>query len=440
MKNSTKTNIYKLKRFFLFLTISIINILFVFSSCKKDEDSLLGLNFMQSSDNINLDSKTFDIKCSTSKIDSIANSKKYCPLGLLQDPIFGLVKADMAFQLKLSVANTDFKGIKNDNLKSLELHLYNYSCYGDSMANQNIKVYRLKKDLDAKKTYYSNYQFSTAETDMQFICDATIKYDTSRVIKIQLPMWLAEEFINSANKPHFVSDTTFIEYFKGLYLTSDVAAAGSGCIFTMQTNSAKSKLVMTYKKDSVVNYEFLLDAEKAIVSTLSRDFTSASQDIQNAINNTTDVVSSCFVQGLGGLQTKISFSGIDTLFKQPDNKKVAINRAKIIFKIKNTDIEQFPSPSILYLITIAPNGTQTLISDFIASSTVYDGTYNKTNNTYSFNVTNFVQEMVKDSTKIKDLYLLPAPERNAASPHRVEFYGNSGDDNKVRLEILYSYR
>jgi hypothetical protein len=277
---------------------------------------------------------------------------------------------------------------------------------------------------------------------MDFIAETPIRRDTAGVLIIKLPISLAEEFINPAHIPDFVSDSTFIKYFKGLYLTASNNLTSAGCIFTTQPANTKSKMVMTYQKaGQKMDFEFLFAQNFALFSTISHDFSFASQDLQTAISDTINAAAHCFVQGLGGLQTKINFDGIDTLFEQSDNKKIAINRAKLVFKIKNTDITNFPPPSTLYLIYIDhTNGNQMLINDFIASSDIFDGKYDETTQTFSFNITNFVQSMIKGASQVKDLYLLPAPERNIASPHRVEFFANSVDDNKVKLEIYYSYR
>lgn len=420
-----------MKNFLTIFIIFFISLIFTFS-CKNEEDSLLGENFMQDSDLINCESICFDVNCSSMLMDSIINTKTFCSIGSFYDPIFGFVKANLAFQIKPTQTKVDFSNVEVVNL---ELFLQKYSIYGDSLCTQNFKVYRLLKDLDDTKTYYSNYQINSS--DIQEITQFSITNDT--LIKIQLPITLAEEF--KTNQGKFDSEKDFIEYFKGIYITSSDDFLGKGCIYTLLPTHINSKMVLSYKvkTDTVKetkSLEFLVDSKMAFFTTTSHDFSKAQQEVQTAISNISVKNEVCYIQGLGGIKTKFNFSGLDTIFK---NKKIAINRAKLILHIKNQeDVKIYPPPKALYLISKDSTGKELLITDFIASENIFDGKYNSNTNTYSFNITTKIQTMLRDG--IQDLYLIPTPERNIASPHRVAFFGNSSDENRAILEIYYSYR
>jgi hypothetical protein len=426
-----KINTYKINLFCIIIFSLIISV----TACKKDDDSSIGDNFLQDSDRINFQQKIVDVICSSILTDSIINSNKYAPLGRFYDPKFGFVEGTMAFQIKPGTAIADFNVF--DSIQSVELQICINSCYGDSLTSQNIDVYKLTTALDAAKTYYSNHKINSS--DIQLIKNnIPFVYDTSKVVRLSLPISFAEELLNINNASNYESDEKFIEYFKGFYLCSKDDFATGGGIFTTLPTNEKTKLVITYKSDGVEKtISFKTDTKLKSVSMLTRDYSYAIQEIQDAIADTSNH-QICYIQGLGGVQTKLNFSNLNSEFS---DKNISINRAKLTIHIKNIDdIENYPSPKNLYLVRLDDVGNQYLIQDLLSNSlSIYDGTYHSNEQVYTFNITTEVQSMLK-TNNFYNLYLIPSPERNCMSPHRVCLFGNSNDENKIQLEIYYSYK
>lgn len=418
---------------FNLITITLISLLIIgLSSCKKEEGSLIGMNVIPDSDKIPLFVDTINVECYTQSIDSLAvDDKALSSIGSYIDPIFGFSKASLACQFKLSASKVNFSNVSKIN--SFELHLKLHSCYGDSLSSQNISIYKLLKDLDEKKVYYSNYRINS--NDLELLTTTTISYnpnDSSRIIKLQLPIELAETFINPTNSNHFQSDSTFLSFFKGLYLTTENVSNGGG-IFSFGLLDKNSKMIMYYN-DSL-NFSFTIDSKCAMVKVLEHDYTNASTDLVNALNNTSSLSNLAYIQGLGGLRTKLYLPELRSLI---DSSKISINRAKLFI---NVDVSSstgiFSPPPKLTLMKVSKSGNIVLITDQLINAKAFDGSYNSTTYEYTFNISLHIQELMK-SDESASLFLVPLPARNQATPHRVVIHGNSDEIKRAKLEIYYS--
>lgn len=424
---------YKKKSLKYSISLCIFIFISFLYSCNKDDYASLGNNFISDSEKLNLDSISIPITITSRKIDSIINSNYYIPLGFLNDNVYGYSKASTAFQIKPEIFNIDFSIF--DSIVSLKLQLHLISRYGDSLQTQKIDIYQLTTALDSTKAYYSNYNIPFSSLSL-ILANYEIK-DTSSKLLIELPISFAQELINT-DSINYSSFKKFIDFFKGFYITPSASNTGIGCINTLSFVTDNSKLIMEYynkeKKDTLT---FKFDSETIISSLLEHDYTTASSDLQNALlDNSFNEYS--FIQGLGGIETKISLSPLDSLFK---NKNVVINRAKLKLNVRNYfDIIQFPSPPQLYLIKYNESNEQILIRDLIGGAIdIYGGKYNSTDHCYNFNITAEIQSMLLSNSSY-DFYLMPTPDRNAGFPNRVSLFGNSNDENQAKLEVYYSYK
>lgn len=415
------------------LSILFVVLFFIlgFISCNKDDDSLIGMNIIPGGDRISLFCDTLSVNFYTVKEDNVeVTDKSLSPLGSYIDPVFGFSKASFATQFKLPVSNVDFSKVENVN--SLILNLRLHSVYGDSITSQTVNVYRLNKDLDPAETYTSDFKFQPGE--YQLLTTTTLKLDpsdTTRTVKLELPRELANEFVKSENKDHFKNDSTFKAFFKGLYFET-VDVANGGGVFSFGLTDTKTKMIMKYN-DSL-EFNFLIDSKLALIKMFEQDYTLASTELINAINDNT-LHNYFYVQGLGGVKTKLSFPELETLF---DSTNIAINRARLVVNLKqNTGEDEFAPPVRLTLMKKDSDGNFGFVDDQRLSIKIFDGTYNTTTYSYTFNLTLHIQDLVKGD-KDSEIYLVPLPARDFATPHRAVFYGNIDELKSPKLELYYS--
>lgn len=401
--------------------------LIAFISC-NDKDTNIGLNLMPDSDKISLFADTIGVDCYTVNDDIVSTDERtLSPLGSYFDPIFGFTKAEFVCHTRISSSNVDFSAVQEIN--SLELQLKYSSYYGDPSAAQTVKVYRLKKEVYYDSVYYSN--FTLNESQYEWLASVPLEFNASdSLLKIQLPIALAESFKDPLNKKHFVDNTTFIKFFNGLYVTTEDVASG-GCIYSLNLLHANSKMVMHYN-DSL-KYDFLINNKSAIINMFEHDYGTASAEVQAAVADTTILRNLCFVQSLGGVKTKIKFPKLENYF---DSTNIAINKAQLVITVKTvTDENIFAPPPKMTLVAITQSGKYDFITDYKLNNSYFGGTLKPGEYTYKFNIPFHIQELINGNEDY-GIYLFAADNRTI--PYRAVIHANDNSEKSMRLEIYYS--
>jgi len=398
-----------------------------FYSCNED-DSEIGLGIIPGSDKILLFKDTIGVDCYTVRDDNISTDERtLSPLGSYNDPIFGFSKASFVCQARISSNNVNFDTVQVIN--SLKLHLKYTSFYGDPSATQMVNVYRLKKDIYIDSVYYS--EFSLAPSEYEILCSTPMSFnEADSIMTIELPLSLAESFVNDANSSHFVDNTTFIDFFKGFYITTDNLTTG-GCIFSLNLVDANSKMALYYNDSAV--YNFYINSKSAIINMFEHDYSSALPEIQEALNDTTALYDYCYVQSMGGLKTKIKFPDLQTLF---DSTNIVINKAQLKITIKSgTDEDLFSPPPKMTLVAILESGKYDFITDYKVNNLYFGGSLLSDEYTYIFNIPFHIQELINGNDDY-GIYLFAVDNRT--KPYRSVIHANDNSDKSMKLELYYS--
>lgn len=412
-------------KFRLLLLIPLFSLGLLFSSC-ENEDSALGLGIIPGSDMMDLICDTINVQCYTVLDNNIATDERsLATLGSYIDPEFGFTKASFLFQTRISSNNVDFSEV--EQIQSLELHLkYNFH-YGDKTTPQTLNVYRLLNDVYIDSTYYSDYK--PESTDIEFLTSLSIDIpEEDSLFIITLPIELANEFVN-ADSSNFADNDVFIEFFKGLYLTTDDVSSG-GCIYDFDLYDTESRMMLNYN-DSL-EYEFLINSNSATFNMFEHDYSMASADVQAAIADTTQSHNSCYIQSLAGLKMKLYFPELETLF---DSTNIAINKAKLILNLEDYDETIYVTSTDLAMVSIQEDGLYDFVTDYKLNTTNFGGEFNSTDNNYTFNIPFHIQELVNGNTDY-GLYLFSS--ENRTKPYRSIFDNNQTDGQGIQLEIYYS--
>ncbi len=412
-------------KFKFLLLIPLIGISLIYTSC-ENEDSVIGLGIIPGSDMMELICDTINVECYTVLDSRISTDERtLATVGSNMDPEFGFTKASFLFQTRTSTSNVNFSSV--ETVESIELHLKYDFHYGDDATAQTLNVYRLKSDFYIDSTYYSDHTLDESEFEFLTSLNLVIPSEDS-LLKIELPMTLADEFI-AADTSHFEDNDTFLEFFKGLYITTDDVATDGG-IYNFNLYNSESRMVMFYN-DSL-EYEFLINTNSATFNMYEHDYSTASARVQAAIADTTMLYDICFIQSLAGLKSKLYFPELEELF---DSTNIAINKAKLIFNLDNYSETVLLTAPNMAMVTILEDGMFDFVTDYKVNTANFGGAFNSTDNTYSFNLPFHIQELVNGNTDY-GLYMFAA--ENRTKPYRSIIDNNQTDGSGIQLEIYYS--
>lgn len=419
MKHNYK---YRILNFFFLFLIS-----FAFFSC-NDDNSDVGLELLPGNDKIDVFVDTINVDCFTLLDNHISTDKRsLSPLGNYHDPIFGYTQAGFATHLRIVTSNSSFD--KVDTVNSLELHLKYKTYYGDTNTLQKINVYRLKKDIYSDSTYYSDFVLNPS--DYELLISSDIHFGKDSIMRIKLPIELANSFIDPANAAYFKTDQSFLQFFKGLYIATDQLSAG-GCIYSINLQDKASKMVMFYNDSA--SFNFVVNTKAAIINMFNHNYSTAIPDINSVLADTLTPNQLCYIQNLAGLKVKILFPELNNLKANYRSKKIAINKAKLKIKIeRNTQEDKFLPPPKLTLVKVLDNGKYDFISDYKINGTYFGGALSSY--TYTFNIPLYIQDLIGGE---KELGLLLFATDNRTMSHRVVVNASNNSPDRMQLELYYS--
>ena len=376
-------------------------------------------------------------------------------LGTFNDPVFGKTTADFANQYRL----TGYPGFtKNDQIDSLVLYMAYKEIYGDTITPQILKVYELSADLpfddkfyqdvDLKGMSYSevlaekNYipKFRKDSLSNKYGSTNLIPKDTvSQEISFRMSSTLinkllaADSVINSRND-------LFLNYFKGLYIEAGDLNNGG----TLMKIAGSGLMMYYHKANDTILHSYVYTNNKAAsrVSRFAHDYSTAT--FYPHLNSETEQDSLIYLQTSGGLRTKILIPNlgiwsklIPGLANDPDTARLTINKAELIFKLDTMQSEPFkyrPSEQLVFS-AIDADGKTYLPSDYYFSPSYYGGGFNVLDQTYRFNITQHVENVIKKKKGNYGFYLETSFKNSTA--RRVVLKGATSKTG-IKLEITYS--
>jgi hypothetical protein len=361
---------------------------------------------------------------------------QYNLLGSFNDPIFGRTDASFAAQFRLPY-HPDYKA--SAQIDSIVLRMYYKKIYGDTISTQTLNVYELTSGLNYNAKYLSSFNIkSFASADPigttsfipKFRTDSLKTDTTQQLISLRLKNSFGN-YLLGIDSLKMTDNDVFLNVFKGLYIgASPVNRRGT----LVSINSSSSMIVLYYhdsQKDTL-GFAYRVTGNSANVSGYVHDYTRAAFYPNLDKENNSD--SLIYIQPTGGIKSKILVPSL-SLWK--DSVKYAINKATLTFHVDTilSDYRRYPMPSRIYLKVITDTGEEEFPSDSQLSSNYYGGFYDHTTATYSFNVTQHLQQLIDGTIKNNGFYLVQS-ERNT-SAQRVVLKGQ-GSFKPVELNIAYT--
>ena len=370
-------------------------------------------------------------------------------LGVLDDPLFGKVRASLFTQFRLTQNN--FSLGESPVLDSLTISFeYSGRYYGQVETFQTIKIFELSEQIPDVDTLYSDlvvphYPDPVAELLLRPTPTDSVLIDTTMFaphFKLRLSDALGQKIIDANGTPAFENVPNFLEYFKGLYITVDEEIDGTGSIFNISMFNFFTRLSLYYHEEGDTN-ALRHDFPITQFSKRSNFFENLSYENAHPVlveqlfgeNPEESGDSLLFVQSMGKLRANIRFPYLSDLSGAAN---VTINQARLIVPIAEgfSDDEMFTPAQELFLLRYDDNGKMVSLADMQFGDAYFGGVYNESKRQYSFNITQHLQEVMDG--KIADHGLTMVIPQAAENARRVVLNGPGAAVRPMRLEIIYT--
>jgi len=416
-------------------------------SCNKEPDRL-GVELQPEEDQLEvLVSDTASIYAYSVLVDSVRTDETVTSmLGSYFDPVFGTSTSSIYTQLRLSTTSVDFG--ENPVLDSIILAFeYTGNYYGDTSYTQNFVVYRLNDSIVGDSTYYSNQNLALSEELANVFIQPSptdsITLDTLRY-KAQLRIPLSEEFgqsILDAPEEDLSSNDAFLQFLKGVYVTSDMMQAG-GAILDFDLVSVNSKMSIHYSndEDDSLSYPFTISSGNARFMNFEHyNYDNASPEFRAQVieGDTSLGNQQLYLQAMAGVKIIYKFPHIKDWVKK---HQIVVNEAKLLINNINPE-DEFDAPNEIVVLKRNDDGTSGFIPDQFEGAAYYGGQYNGGSGEYFVRISRHLQYLLSDDGE--DYGMEVVVSGGSLIPNRVIIAGPNVDpvsdtSNRIRLNLIYT--
>jgi hypothetical protein len=403
-------------------------------SC-EEKSTTIGSDLLPGTDFVEVfATDTIPVESYTMYIDSVfSTNRTYSFLGGLYDPYFGNTFADFVSQLRLTKKYSGGPPV----VDSVKLALPITGAQGKYGIQQKVVLYEITEQLYSDSLYYSNRDPKAGLLLGSYPLPAVAK-DSSYVFVINMPVWVGEYLLRDTTKLNQEGGANdFRAFFKGLYVTLE-AGAKSGIkgsvpniplMMALSFSTGDFKIRVYYHTYKALNltFDFVINANSVRYNRYLHDFSTGEpgKKIQHINDGFKDTLS--YIQGFNGVFTRIKFPEMEE-FK--NKMPFSVNKTKLIFTVfLDEDIFTATTvPTRIYMSYVTSSGTKSIVPDYYVSSSFFDGTFNTSAKTYSFNLAAFAQEYLEGSIRdpVIDMYFPEGEIKNVIlkannSPDTVKF-------------------
>jgi hypothetical protein len=466
--------------------LTLLISLFLFSSCK--DSSSIGLDVDPANaisgtllDTVTVTSRTVKDEASETfyGAGNITSNLLRYPLGMMQDPVFGGTTASLAMSVNLPGSTATSFSTTPVTIDSAVLVLA-YSTdslnsrvrefYGDSTANFNITVSQLTENLSTQDSWLSTKNYASADvlgtytgrprpnTKVRVTTVVTGAPDTSinKVphIRIKLNTAMIRTKIAMLDSLSLTTNLRFNAAFKGLKVTA--TTNGTGGMMFLDFAGSNSNLEIYYKQQNATTNTKIDTIYKtfpistninAVAATITHDYTNTPVAAQI---NTPGDYQVTYLQAMNGVRNRISFPFLKNLTTSIGSR-IVINKAELVIDSSDpADSIPFKIPPRLAMYRLDIAGQRQNITDNNRQAennqngdtrvlVPFDGFYKFAKsgylqNSYSFNITNYIQDLVDGKTVDYGTFIAPI-STTATTPTLINGQLGSG----VTVPSLASY-
>jgi hypothetical protein len=451
--NQTKQSFLMLK--LSHLSIGLLGLLFL-AAC--NEPGLIGSDLVEDEQVELLFTDTLRPQITTVRGDSvrvfsptIATLERYL-YGDFVDPLFGKSTGGLYFRMNGPGTNPGFMEARNVDSMVVIIDVDSFNTYGGWFNSYRADIFQLTEDIDDEEDYFSNSTFMTemmpvgtsngftpgARDSITLIEPSNGAEETVRVKnqwRIKLDDAFVQDFFDSDTSV-FITDSAFVEKYKGFYLqpTNETPS-----MLAMDFTNSASTIRIYYHQDDTT-FRTRSFGFETLVPNFSHDYTNTI--IDPLLNNGMDDDSLFFIQGLQGLEAKV------TLPDNPFQNNFIISKAELEITMANlpdANPDLFPPPTQLMMYQVADDSTKLFIDDllFVVNSSDFSdwfggipSTNNATNlTTYKFNIGAYLSKVWAGEAP-KEVYI--QVNRRWQNMTRAAFYGGNHSSHPAKINLFYS--
>lgn len=425
-----------------------------FTSCTKPEEDL-GLDLLPG-DPLGTTVETTVLRAYTTVDTAVRTSGLSRQMvGSYVDPQFGTVKAGIVAQIRLSVNNVglgqDNSGLVPDSMV-LALPFDGINTYYGNLDPQVFEVYEITNELSVDSQYFSDRIPELIPSDLvadrggsvrpQPSVRPVIGGDTlSPQLRIRLSNDLAQRFLLAFGTADLADNTSFLQFFKGLYVTVNNGPQlpfEEGVLYVNLLNTA-SKATLYYKNTLATDptlplkLDFPINQSSVRYSVAEFDRSTAVDPALNAaLADTSAPATATYVQAMGGLRTGILLPNI----MEFANTNRALAKAELVLPISGTFNAFLGPPTQLFIFRKDSLGKDVFLPDQLAGIGAINGTYSTSERAFRFNITRYVQGVLNGTIPNTGLELVPGS--SGVSVNRAVLAGPAVSEGAMQLELTFT--
>lgn len=419
--------------------------------CRKPEEDL-GLDLLPG-DPLGIGLDTATVEAYTFQDSSVQTSGLTRHLvGSYVDPDFGLLKAGLAAQVRLTTANVGQgqTGTLIPDSIVLGLVFEVPSTHYGNLTTQQFRVHEITESLSIDTVYRSNDVPVTAAEDLVYPHRGMITPDPytnvqviddtlSPQLRIRLRDELAQRFLDAFGTADLADNTAFLSFFKGLFVTVDNGAQApyEGGILYINTNNSSSKLTLYYHREdepaTPLKLDMVINGSSVRFSSIQRDRTQAlNTGLVDALADPASPNATVYLQTLGGSRTKISFPDIMSYA----GRGQALAKAELIVPVQGTYYPYYTPPSLLFLFRKNADGTDAFLPDQQSGITGIGGSFDGEAAEYRFNITRYLSQVLNGTLANDGLVLVAGS--SGVSANRAVLCGPDQAGTPMRLLLTFT--
>jgi hypothetical protein len=433
-----------------FLALSLISSL-LFSACSDINVTDMGSQLLSSGDQITVSSETFTVRSEDYIVPFIYAYPDSFLLGTFYDEKYGTTHADIFAQVE-KPASYIYPSNVTIVPDSIYLTMYYQKYFGDKYSPMHISVYEMNKSTFSFTQAYPSNLNPADYTDKSLLIgkktitavDAAGKSDSSTVV-IKLTNEFLQRFA-SATPAIYASEELFLNFFKGLHITTDFGSATMLYIkqinmeyfhhytYTIKGSNGQDSLVK-------VNNVFTFPANQAVRQVnrfIHPDATAVRATLQSQPKQIH------YVSSPANMFTKVSIPLRAMHQKMNDTgKRLSVNSARLRLDIGELDTDKLSKPVTGTLLLVKQNALnrffakKELPSDTVAVLGTYSYERNSLTNEleyfYDFDLSRLVTNEFKAAGH--QTSQLPEFADFIVVPVRVS-YNSNNQVTKIKHQIL----
>lgn len=423
------------------------------SSCQKPEDTL-GVDVLDPNDLMGTEvTDTASLQTFTRREERVRTSAlSRNALGSYIDPDFGLVKAGVVTQLRLTSNNvgsgTENHALVADSLVlSLVFDLGSYA-YGN-LQPQRIRVFEIAEDLVLEDTTYYNDHLPQVAVVNDLVEDSRGSFTPDPFsfpvvngtaeqpqLRIPLDLALAERLLDAWGTDDLADNAAFLQFFRGLWITPDNDAQGQfdGGIWYFDLLDAQSRLTLYYRDtrpgaEDTLSYTFAINENCVRYTACQHDPSLAFvEGLEQQLADSTLGQHHTYAQALGGSRTEIRFPHL------ADFSGRTLARAELTVPLEGAFYPYYQPPAQLFAFRKDDAGDDLFLPDQVGAAV--GGLYDAADREYRFNITRWVQGVLNGTYANTGISLVPSS--NGISANRVVLAGPEHDTRPMILELTFT--